>query len=153
MKPLGTWFSQRTRPRRLGPYVKTQKRNPRGRGRAYPLGTQSYLMAASLLPWRPLQVSWIAFVPKVTLPKVSFRLDSVWHSFSAKHSNRQKTAIWAGPPVNRLVPKIIQKCKIKPVIIQNRWYNSMEQSKIIDTLQTYQASPSLIPARPRVGKS
>ena len=24
--------------------------------------------------------------------------------------------------------------------------------KIIDTLETYQASPSLIPARPRVGK-
>ena len=28
----------------------------------------------------------------------------------------------------------------------------MKQSKIIDTLETYQASPSLIPARPRVGK-
>ena len=27
----------------------------------------------------------------------------------------------------------------------------MEQSKIVDTLETYQASPSLIPARPRVG--
>ena len=27
----------------------------------------------------------------------------------------------------------------------------MVQSKIIDTLETYQASPSLIPARPRVG--
>ena len=27
----------------------------------------------------------------------------------------------------------------------------MEQSKIIDTLETYQASPSLIPARPQVG--
>ena len=25
-------------------------------------------------PRRPLQVSWIAFVPKITLPKVSFRL-------------------------------------------------------------------------------
>ena len=28
----------------------------------------------------------------------------------------------------------------------------MEQSKIIDTLETYQASPSLIPAHPQVGK-
>ena len=35
MKPSGTWFYQRTRPRRPGPYVKTQKRKPRGRGRAY----------------------------------------------------------------------------------------------------------------------
>ena len=37
-------------------------------------------------------------------------------------------------------------------IALDRQYNSMEQSKIIDTLETYQASPSLIPARPRVGK-
>ena len=28
----------------------------------------------------------------------------------------------------------------------------MEQLKIIDMLETYQASPSLIPAHPRVGK-
>ena len=36
MKPSGTWFSQQTRPGRLEPYVNTQKRRPRGRGRAYP---------------------------------------------------------------------------------------------------------------------
>ena len=30
--------------------------------------------------------------------------------------------------------------------------DNIAQSKIIDTLETYQASPSLIPARPRVGK-
>ena len=36
MKPSGTCFSQQPRPGRLGPYVKTQKRRPRGRGRAYP---------------------------------------------------------------------------------------------------------------------
>ena len=36
------------------------------------------------------QVSWITFVPKITLPKVSFRLDSVWYSFSAKHWNKGK---------------------------------------------------------------
>ena len=28
MKPSGTWFSQQTRPRRLGPYIKTEKRRP-----------------------------------------------------------------------------------------------------------------------------
>ena len=32
MKPSGTWFSHRTWSRRLGPYVKKQKRRPRGRG-------------------------------------------------------------------------------------------------------------------------
>ena len=36
MKPSGMWFSQWTRPGRLGPYVKKEKRRPRGRGRAYP---------------------------------------------------------------------------------------------------------------------
>ena len=34
MKPSGTWFSEQTWSRRLGPYVKKQKRKPRGRGRA-----------------------------------------------------------------------------------------------------------------------
>ena len=32
MKPSGTRFSQRPRPGRLGPYVKKEKRRPRGRG-------------------------------------------------------------------------------------------------------------------------
>ena len=36
MKPSGTWFSEQTRSRRLGPYVKQPTRKPRGRGRAYP---------------------------------------------------------------------------------------------------------------------
>ena len=36
MKPSGTWFLQRTRSRRLGPYVKQPTGKPRGRGRAYP---------------------------------------------------------------------------------------------------------------------
>ena len=78
-----------------------------GGGMPTPLGALSYLVNASLLPWRTLQVSWIAFVPKTILPKVSFRLDYVWYSFSMKHWNRKKIAICTGPPVNRLVPKII----------------------------------------------
>ena len=35
-KPSGTLFSQRTRPGRLGPYVKKGNRRPRCRGRAHP---------------------------------------------------------------------------------------------------------------------
>ena len=34
-----------------------------------------------------------------------------------KYAN--KTAIWVGPPISRLVPKMIYKCKIKPINIQN----------------------------------
>ena len=36
MKPSGAWFLERTRSRRLGPYVKQPTGRPRGRGRAYP---------------------------------------------------------------------------------------------------------------------
>ena len=53
-------------------------------------GRAPCLVASLLIAWRPLQVLWITFVPKITLPKVSFRLDSVWYFFSAKHWNRQK---------------------------------------------------------------
>ena len=107
MKPSRGSFFEQTQSRRLGVDVKEATRKPRGWGRAYPPGAPFNLMASSFLSWCPLQVFWIAFVPKITLPNVSFRLDSIWYSFSAKHWNRQKTTIWTGPPVNRLVPKII----------------------------------------------
>ena len=41
------------------------------------VGTPPCLVATSKLPLRALQVPWIASVPKITFPKVSFRLDSV----------------------------------------------------------------------------
>ena len=47
-------------------------------------GAPSFLVAA-LLPLRlHLQVFWFAFGPRKIITKVSFRLDSVWYSFSAK---------------------------------------------------------------------
>ena len=101
MKPSGTWFSERTWSRGLGPYVKTSTRRARGRG------APSYLVEASAASWLALQVLWTTFVPKILLPKVSFRLDSVWYSFSSKHWNKGKTETGTGLWVNRLVPKII----------------------------------------------
>ena len=44
-----------------------------GRG----VGAPPYLVASWKLPWRRVQVYWIMFVPKITFPKVSFRLVSV----------------------------------------------------------------------------
>ena len=55
-------------------------------------GAPSCLVAASAASWLALQVLWITFVPKITLPKVSFRLDSVWYSFYSKYWNRQKNS-------------------------------------------------------------
>ena len=55
------------------------------------------LMTSSLTPWSRVQVSWITIGEKITFPKVSFHLVSVWYFVSSKYWNRQKTAIlgWA----------------------------------------------------------
>ena len=74
MKPSGTWFLVPTWSWRLGPYVKQPTGKPRGRGRAYPLGVPSCLVAASRSSRLQLQVFWIVFVPRKILAKVSFRL-------------------------------------------------------------------------------
>ena len=47
------------------------------RARPRVVGAPPYLVASSKLSLRRVQVSWIMFVPKITFPKVSFRLDSV----------------------------------------------------------------------------
>ena len=90
MKPSGPIFLEQTWSRRLGVDVKKETRRLGGR-RARPGGRRApCLVASSVISWRPLQVLWIMFVPKITLPKVSFHLDSVWYSVSSKHWNRQK---------------------------------------------------------------
>ena len=48
-----------------------------GGGRAQGVGVPPYLVPSLLLPLRRPQFFWIASVPKITLPKVSFHLDSV----------------------------------------------------------------------------
>ena len=62
-----------------------------GGGAPYPPGRAPYLVASSVVSWCRVQVSWIIFFLKITFPKVSFRLDSVWYSFSTKHWNKGKT--------------------------------------------------------------
>ena len=50
MKPSGTWFSERTWSRGLGPYVKKSTRRARGRGACLPpLGAPSTLVGPTLL--------------------------------------------------------------------------------------------------------
>ena len=66
-------------------YVGGAMRGPRGWGAPTPLGASSCLVAALLRLRLHLQVSWFAFGPRKIIAKVSFRLDSVWYSFSAKH--------------------------------------------------------------------
>ena len=80
MKPSGTWFSERTWSRGLGPYVKKSSRKPRGRG-------------ARLPPWAHPPASWPPHgVPDFNSKssglhlfqeRSSRRFHSVWCSFSA----------------------------------------------------------------------
>ena len=58
-------------------YVDGASRGPRGRGARPGGGAPSTLVTASGTAWSRVQVSWITFGWKITIPKVSFRLDSV----------------------------------------------------------------------------
>ena len=89
---LQRFFMDQKTPRGLG--VKARRATRRRQGwRARPRGGRApYLVLSWLMSWRRVQVLWITFVPKITFPKVSFRLDSVWYYFPAKHWNRQKNS-------------------------------------------------------------
>ena len=57
-------------------YVGGATEGPRGRG-AHTGGAPSTLVTASGTSWSRVQVSWVTFGWKITIPEVSFRLDSV----------------------------------------------------------------------------
>ena len=65
-------------------------------GVPYPLGVPSVLVAASWLLRLHLQVSWFGYGPRKIIAKVSFRLDSVWYSFSVKLKNKEKHKLALG---------------------------------------------------------
>ena len=88
-------------------YVGGAPWGPRGRGRAYPLGAPSCLVAGSQCPRLQLQVFWIAFGPRKIIAKVSFLWTPFGIPFLQNSKIGKKTEIGTGPPVNRLVPKII----------------------------------------------
>ena len=59
-------------------YVGGATRGPQGWSACLgEVGAPPCLVPSSLIALRRLQVLWITFVPKITFPKVSFRLDSV----------------------------------------------------------------------------
>ena len=75
------------------------------------IGRAPYLVPTSKLPSRRVQVSWVIFGKKIMFQKGLFYLDSVWTPFDIPFLRNteigKKQQFWAGPPVNRLVPKII----------------------------------------------
>ena len=60
MKPSGTWFSERTWSRGLGPYIKTSTRRAWGRGRAYPPGRALHPRGP---PFAPPTYSFLLYIP------------------------------------------------------------------------------------------
>ena len=73
MKSSGEVILEGKQPGGLRVHVKKATRKARGRG-ARPVGGAPPTLVATLkLPLLQLQVSSITFVPKITLPKVSFR--------------------------------------------------------------------------------
>ena len=72
-----------------------------------PRGAPSTLLTASGNSWSRVQVSWITFGEKITFPKILFRWTPFGILFIRSTEIGKKQQFWAGPPVNRLVPKII----------------------------------------------
>ena len=66
MKPSGTWFSERTWSRGLGPCVKTSTRRARGRGRAYPPGRALYPHGPHVAPPAYFFLLYIPTYPQTT---------------------------------------------------------------------------------------
>ena len=62
----------------------------------FPLGAAPELVATSWLFRLDLQVSRVSSSPRKIIVKVSFRLDSIWYSFSAKLKNREKHELALG---------------------------------------------------------
>ena len=62
MKPSGTWFLGRLCSGRLGPYVKKQRRRPRGRGRAYPPPPRRTLHLCGI-PVAPPTYLFLLYIP------------------------------------------------------------------------------------------
>ena len=60
MKPSGTWFLERTRSRRLGPYVKQPRGRPRGRGARLPPRRALHPRGPHVAP---LTYSFLLYIP------------------------------------------------------------------------------------------
>ena len=87
-------------------YVGGASGGPRGRG-AHPGGAPSTLVTAFGTSWSRFQVSRDAFLPKTSSVKFHVNWTPFDFPFLRNTEIGKKTAIWARPPVNRLVPKII----------------------------------------------
>ena len=87
IKSSGTWFSQQTRLRRLGRYVKTQKRRTRGRGRAQGGGRAPTLVGSPGLSWFNSDTPWASSGPKISSVKFQFN----WTPFDLPFLRYSKT--------------------------------------------------------------
>ena len=76
-------------------------------GRAHPSWARPYLLDTSRIFWLDLQFSWMIIFQKIRCR----RFHSVWTPFDIPFlrntETSNKTTIWDGPPINRLVPKVI----------------------------------------------
>ena len=78
-----------------------------GGGRAQGGGRAPCLVASSLLPLRGLQVSWVAFLPKLSSVKFQVNWTPFDFPFLRYSKTRKKIETGIGLKINRLVPKII----------------------------------------------
>ena len=111
-------------------------------------GRAPYLVASSKLPLRALQVFWASFLPKI----ISIRFYPVWTPFdigflrNIKHATNRN---WHWALDQYVSPKNSIKSCQKYMKVEEYWHGTIKNYRYDGDVS---ASPSLIPARPRVGK-
>ena len=116
MKPSGTWFSQRTRPGRLGPYVKKEQRRPRGRGahlpprralhpRGPPVAPRTY----SFLLYIPMYPRTIRYGAKNLIPPPQLSVSARSHLGACSEALPERSSTLEGFYINTIASPM--KCE------------------------------------------
>ena len=84
------------------------------------VGAPPTLVSSPRLSWSISDTPWATSGPKIIFVKFKVNWTPFDFPFLRNTETREKTETGTGLWVNRLVPKIILKCLIKPVNIQNR---------------------------------
>ena len=114
MKPSGTWFSERTWSRGLGPYVKTSTRRARGRGRAYPPGRTLHPRGAHVAPptyffllYIPMYPQTIRYWAKTLIPPPKLSVSTRSHLGACSRAPPEGALITEGLYINSMAPTMM----------------------------------------------
>ena len=110
MKPLGAWFLELTRSRRLGPYIKKQRRRPWGRGRAlHPRGPLVAPPTYSFLLYIPMYPQTTRYGAKNLIPPLQLPVSTRSHLGACSGAPPERASTTEGFYINTIASPM--KCE------------------------------------------